>query len=94
MTPPTHPLPPLQGYLTSCTSGSIRVCQLPLRSRLDSPWQAAKVPLRATPLRLAHYREGSLLVVAVQRGGVKYRWAAVGVSVSVGRQEQVGAVGA
>ncbi len=47
--------------------GCIRVCQLPHRTRLDGAWAAARVPLRATPHRLALYRDAGLLAVAVAR---------------------------
>lgn len=47
--------------------GSLQICQPPARTRLDCPWPRSKVPLRATPLRIAHYPEADLFAVLTSR---------------------------
>ena len=58
----------MQGFILACPSpGSIKVCLLPPRARLDTPWVTARTPIKATPLRLAHFKEANILAVAVSR---------------------------
>ena len=33
----------VQGFILSCAAGSLRVCHLPYRERLDTPWAMRKV---------------------------------------------------
>ncbi|GAX81862.1 hypothetical protein CEUSTIGMA_g9290.t1 [Chlamydomonas eustigma] len=62
------------GFILACpVSGTIKVCQLPPKARLDMPWIATRFPLKATPHRLALFKEASLLTVAVSRSGRPYR---------------------
>lgn len=57
----------LQGFITATSGGALRICQLPARVRLDSPWPLQKVPLRATPHCLAFYAEARLYVLLTSR---------------------------
>ncbi|GFR46061.1 hypothetical protein Agub_g7531 [Astrephomene gubernaculifera] len=56
------------GFITACSSrGQLKVCVLPQHCRLDGPWVTRRVPLRATPHRLAWFREGGLLAAITSR---------------------------
>ena len=48
-------------------SGTLRICQLPPRVRLDAHWPLQKVPLRATPHCLAFYAEARLYALLTSR---------------------------
>ena len=66
---PTRPyFPPPQGFILACpSSGTLKVCLLPPKARLDTPWVTTRIPLKATPHRLALHQETNLLAVAVSR---------------------------
>jgi putative hemolysin len=57
----------VQGFITATARGALRICQLPARVRLDAPWPLRKVPLRATPHRLAFYAEARLYALLTSR---------------------------
>jgi hypothetical protein len=63
----------MQGFITACSSGRapggevLRICQMPARARLDAPWPLQRVPLRATPHRVAFFAEARLYVVLASR---------------------------
>ena len=60
----------VQGFITACVTGdgeALKICQMPMRMHLDSPWPMQKIPLRATPLRIAYYAEARLYVVLTSR---------------------------
>jgi cleavage and polyadenylation specificity factor subunit 1 len=60
-----------QGFIMACTAESgaesIKICQMPMRVRLDTPWPLQKVPVRADPHRLAFYAEARLYVLLTSR---------------------------
>ena len=60
-----------QGFITACAGGSgeeaLKICQMPMRVHLDLPWPLQKVPLRATPHRLAYSAESRLYVILTSR---------------------------
>ncbi|CAL8463354.1 g2888 [Coccomyxa elongata] len=64
------------GFITACMGDNgeetVKICQLPMRTRLDTPWPLQKVALRGTPHRLAYYAEARLYVLLVSRQ-VPYR---------------------
>eukprot|EP00798_Chlamydomonas_sp_ICE-L_P015928 gene15928-22062_t len=64
---PFHNINCPNGFIISCSSGVVKVCQLPYKARLDTHWVSTKVALKATPHKMAHYSEGNLLAVAVSR---------------------------
>ncbi len=47
--------------------GTVRICDLDPRQRLDTPWPVARQPQRATPTALGFYPEAQLHIVAVSR---------------------------
>lgn len=56
----------MQGFVAA-GGGKLNVYQLPPPLRLDTPWAALKLPLKATPHRLAWFREAGWLAVAQSR---------------------------
>lgn len=60
-----------QGFVTACMGDNgeetVKICQLPMRTRLDTPWPLQKIALRGTPHRLAYYAEARLYVLLVSR---------------------------
>ena len=59
-----------QGFIAACGGRAgevLKICQMPMRVHLDTPWPLQKVPLRATPHRVAYYTEGRLYVVLTSR---------------------------
>ena len=46
---------------------TVKICQLPMRTRLDTPWPLQKIAVRATPHRLAYYAEGRLYALLASR---------------------------
>ena len=60
----------VQGFITACVSGdgeALKICQMPMRMHLDTPWPMQKIPLRATPLRIAYFAEARLYVILTSR---------------------------
>ena len=61
----------MQGFITACGSRApgevLKICQMPMRVHLDTPWPLQKVPLRATPHRVAYFAEARLYVVLASR---------------------------
>lgn len=66
-----------QGFITACLGDNgeetVKICQLPMRTRLDTPWPLQKIALRGTPHRLAYYADARLYTVLVSRQ-VVYAW--------------------
>ena len=61
----------LQGFFTVCTAAAggqvLKMCQMPQRLRLDTPWPTVKAGLRATPAAVTFSAELQLYAVLVTR---------------------------
>ncbi|KAL6760115.1 CPSF A subunit region-domain-containing protein [Haematococcus lacustris] len=66
---PFHNVNCPHGFILSAVSGSLKVCHLPPKERLDCPWLLRKVRLAGSGSvqRLALMKEAGLLAVAVMR---------------------------
>ncbi|KAK9839426.1 hypothetical protein WJX81_001424 [Elliptochloris bilobata] len=64
---PFHNINCPRGFISATASGALRICQLPARVRLDTHWPLQKVPLRATPHRVAFYAEARLYALLTSR---------------------------
>ena len=63
--------PRLQGFFTACTAAAggqvLKMCRMPQRLRLDTPWPTVKAGLRATPAAVTFSPELQLYAVLVTR---------------------------
>ena len=61
----------LQGFFTACTAAAggqvLKMCRMPQRLRLDTPWPTVKAGLRATPAAVTFSPELQLYAVLVTR---------------------------
>ena len=62
-----------RGLILAAPTADLRVCHLPAQLRLDGHWLAAKVPLKATPLRAAWCPEAKLLALLARRAAAPRR---------------------
>ncbi|KAK9815325.1 hypothetical protein WJX72_001813 [[Myrmecia] bisecta] len=72
---PFHNVNCPQGFITAAGSGQderLKICQLPIKVRLDTAWPLQKVALRATPHAIAYYPQAKLYALLVSRQ-VHYR---------------------
>lgn len=62
--------PLVQGFVTLGgigNKGSLNICQLPIKVRLDCVWPTQRISLQATPHKIAHLKDLKLYVILVTR---------------------------
>ena len=63
--------PWMQGFFTACAaaggSQALKMCRMPPRLRLDTPWPSHKAALRATPAAVSFCADVQLYAVLVTR---------------------------
>ena len=67
----------LQGFITSVGSderGGLKICQMPIKVHLDTPWPLQRVPQHATPHRVSYYPEAGLYMLLVSMEGPHKQW--------------------
>lgn len=66
-----------QGFITAVGedhSGVLKICQMPIKVHLDTPWPLQRVPQHATPHRICYYPEASLYMVLVSKESGHNQW--------------------
>ena len=67
---------PLQGFILASSQADVQglvIAQLPPSFRLDTPWPMQKLPLRATPHRIAHIPECNVFALLLTKEVIVFR---------------------
>lgn len=67
----------MQGFITAVgedQNAGIKICQMPVKVHLDTPWPLQRVPQHATPHRVSFYPEAGLYVVLISKDGTHKQW--------------------